>query len=68
MGYQVTEVQKALAGADYPASPEELADLAERNGADPGLVSVLRGMDGGTMSGPDDVMKQIKDALGGRAD
>jgi hypothetical protein len=54
----------ALAGANYPASSEELAHRAEKNGGDPGLVSTLRGMGGGTMTGPDDVMRQIKDALG----
>ena len=38
MAFQITEVQKALKGVDYPASKDELADHAERNGADRELV------------------------------
>ena len=34
MAFQITEVQKALKGVDYPASKEELASHAERNGGD----------------------------------
>jgi len=44
MAFQVTEVQKALKGVDYPADSEELASHAERNGADRELVEALRGM------------------------
>jgi Protein of unknown function (DUF2795) len=44
MAFQITEVQKALKGVDYPASKDELADHAERNGADRELVDALRGM------------------------
>jgi hypothetical protein len=40
--FQITEVQKALKGVDYPASKDELADHAERNGADRELVEALR--------------------------
>ena len=34
MAFQVTEVQKALKGANYPMDGDQLADLAQRNGAD----------------------------------
>jgi hypothetical protein len=44
MAFQITEVQKALKGVDYPASKDELADHAERNGADRELGDALRGM------------------------
>jgi hypothetical protein len=42
VAFQVTEVQKALKGVDYPASPEELAGKAEENGGAPELVETLR--------------------------
>lgn len=43
MAFQITEVQKALKGVDYPAGKDELADHAERNGADRELVDALPG-------------------------
>ena len=64
MAWQVTEVQKALKGADYPMSGEQLAELAKRNGADEGLVEALRGV-GGEVDGPNAVMKELKGDLGG---
>ena len=65
MGYQVTDVQKALKGADYPASGDDLAKLAEKNGADAGLVDSLRGMR--EVDGPNGVMKELNGELGGPA-
>lgn len=67
MGFQVTEVQRALKGADYPASADDLAVLAERNGADRGLVDALRGMGRGDIEGPTGVMEALKGSLGGDA-
>jgi Protein of unknown function (DUF2795) len=64
MGVQVTEVQKALKGADYPAGKDDLVRLAESNGADGDVVDALRGMDGDAYDSPADVMKGVKDALG----
>ena len=61
MGYQVTEVQKALKGFDYPGSADDLAEHASRNGADSGLVDTLRGLSKDSFDGPNAVMK----ALGG---
>ena len=63
MAWQVTEVQKALKGANYPMKGDELADLAKGNGADDELVEKLRGI--GEAGGPDDVMKEFKGDLGG---
>jgi Protein of unknown function (DUF2795) len=63
MAWQVTDVQKALKGADYPASGDELAELAQGNGADDGLVEALRGMR--EVDGPNGVMKELKGQLTG---
>jgi hypothetical protein len=65
-GFQVTEVQKALKGADYPMAGPELADLAKSNGADQDLVDALRGLR--QVDGPNGVMKELKGALGGSTD
>lgn len=43
MAFQITEVQKALKGVDYPAGKDELADHAERKGAERELVDALPG-------------------------
>jgi len=64
MGVQVTEVQKALKGANYPASKEDLVELAQSNGADGDVVDALRGMDAGTYESPADVMKAVQGDLG----
>jgi hypothetical protein len=63
MAWQVTEVQKALKGADYPASGDQLADLARSNGADDDLAQELSSI--GEVSGPDQVMKELSGKLGG---
>jgi hypothetical protein len=64
MGFEVTEVQKALKGADYPMNGEDLAKLAERNGADHELVEALRGLR--EVDGPNAVMAELKGQLTGR--
>ena len=63
MAWQVTEVQKALKGANYPMSGSDLADLAQSNGADAELVEALRGVR--EVHGPNGVMKELKSHLGG---
>lgn len=65
MSFQVTDVQKALKGADYPMDGAALADLAESNGADRELVDALRPMR--EVDGPNGVMKELKGQLGGDA-
>ena len=62
-GFQVTEVQKALKGADYPMDGKALAQLAESNGADAELVELLKPLR--EVDGPNTVMKELKDHLGG---
>ena len=68
MAFQITEVQKALKGVDYPASKEDLARHAEGNGADRTLVEALRGMDKSSFDGPNAVMKELKGSLTGSND
>jgi hypothetical protein len=63
MAFQVTEVQKALKGADYPMDGAALADLARSNGADDALVDALKGVR--QVDGPNTVMKELKGELGG---
>jgi Protein of unknown function (DUF2795) len=68
MALQITEVQKALKGVDYPASKDELASHAERNGADRELVDALSGMSKNSFDGPNAVMKELKGSLTGSGD
>jgi uncharacterized protein DUF2795 len=64
--FQVTEVQKALKGADYPMDGSQLAELAESNGAGSELVDALRGLR--QVDGPNAVMSELKGSLGGSTD
>jgi len=54
-----TDVQSHLAGADYPATGEELAAVAEDNGAPRALVERLRELGDAELDGPDDVMEEL---------
>jgi hypothetical protein len=65
MAPSVTEVQKALKGADYPASRDDLVELAERNDADDEIVEALREADDDMFDGPDQVMAALKGQVGG---
>ena len=65
MAFQITEVQKALKGVDYPASRDDLAAHAEGNGADRELVDALRNMSKRSFDGPNAVMKELKGSLTG---
>jgi hypothetical protein len=62
--FQVNEVQKYLEGADYPMDGRQLSTLAANNGAGDELVETLKGV--GEVSGPNAVMKQLKEHLGGK--
>ena len=64
MGVQVTEVQKALKGASYPASRDDLVKRAQSNGAGADVVDALRGTDADSFDSPADVMKAVSGALG----
>ncbi len=65
MAVQVTDVQKALKGADYPASKDDLVSLAESNDAGDDVVQALRDAGSDSLDGPDDVMRALKGSLGG---
>jgi hypothetical protein len=64
MGFQVTEVQKALKGVEYPADRDDLVAQAERNGASDELVDALRRTDERRFEAPTDVMKAMSGSLG----
>jgi hypothetical protein len=64
MGYDVTEVQKALKGVDYPAGPEDLAEAAQANGGPSGLADSLRNLDKDSFDGPSAVMEAMQGQLG----
>ena len=63
MAFQVTEVQKALKGADYPMDGKALSALAKKNGGSSELVDALQGLR--EVDGPNTVMKELKGSLGG---
>lgn len=60
--FNVTEVQSHLKGAGYPAGGDDLANLAQSNGASADLVDALRGL--GEVDGPDEVMRELQPLLG----
>ncbi|PVZ07781.1 DUF2795 domain-containing protein [Actinomycetospora cinnamomea] len=62
MGYDVTQVQKSLAGFDYPGGPDELAEHASKQGADQELVDTLKGLDKQQFDGPNAVMSKLGEA------
>lgn len=65
MAFQITEVQKALAGFDYPGTGEQLAEHARGNGASDDLVEALRRI-GREVDGPTAVMEDLEGQLTGR--
>jgi uncharacterized protein DUF2795 len=66
MAPTLTDVQKALKGADYPATREDLMELAERNGAGEDVVEALRRAEDDEFDGPDQVMASLKGQVSGR--
>ena len=53
------ELQKHLAGVDYPAKREDLVRAAERNGADEDTLAAVRALPDRTYEGPSGVSKEI---------
>lgn len=53
------ELQKYLAGVDYPAQRDDLVQAAEKNGADADTLDILRGLPDRTYEGPSGVSKEI---------
>jgi len=54
------ELQKHLKGADYPASKDELIDLAEQNAAPDEVIEALQAADSERFDGPDDVQAALE--------
>ncbi|MEU7426287.1 DUF2795 domain-containing protein [Streptomyces sp. NPDC040750] len=53
------DLQKALKGADYPASRDDLVSLAKRNGADEHVVQMISQAGTDRFDGPDEVQKAL---------
>jgi hypothetical protein len=53
------ELQKHLAGVDYPAKRDDLVAAAERNGADKDTLELVRNLPDRTYEGPSGVSKEI---------
>ncbi|MFE4050114.1 DUF2795 domain-containing protein [Streptomyces sp. YIM B13518] len=53
------DLQKALKGADYPASQDDLVSVARNNGADDQLVQKLARTGAKRFDGPDEVQKAV---------
>ena len=62
MAVNPIELQKHLDGANYPASPQDLADLAKSNGADDDVVDALSSMPDDSYDGPDAVREALRQA------
>jgi hypothetical protein len=53
------ELQKYLKGADYPADKDELAQLADSNGAPREIVDAIRSASQESFDGPSGVQKSL---------
>jgi hypothetical protein len=53
------DVQKALSGAKYPSSKQDLIEHAKSNGADDEIVDSLKNLPDEEISGPDQVQKAV---------
>jgi hypothetical protein len=61
---QVTEVQRALSGVDYPADRDHLVEHARQHGASDDVIQALEHADADRFDGPDQVMRSLKGQLG----
>ncbi|MYV42061.1 DUF2795 domain-containing protein [Streptomyces sp. SID1328] len=55
------DLQKALKGAEYPASRDDLVSVARSNGADDKVVDKLEHAGTQRFDGPNDVQKAVFD-------
>lgn len=55
------QIQKFLAGVDYPAEKSELLDTAKREGADSNVVRALNGIPDRSYAKPTEVSQAISD-------
>lgn len=58
--------EKALQGADFPATKEELLAYAEQRGADPKSLQALRTLPGGRFDNMDSVVDAVPQEPEGR--
>lgn len=58
------EVQKFLAGMDYPATRDELVEHAKGRDADDGVLAALREIPDRRYEGPSGVSKEVNRASG----
>jgi hypothetical protein len=55
------DIQKALAGMDYPASKDQIVQHAEQSGADDEVLDALRGIADREYEGPSGVSSAVFD-------
>lgn len=60
-GISAKDLQQSLRGADYPASKDQLIDLAENNNADASVIDALRDMPDGMFEDAQDVGRSLSD-------
>lgn len=53
------DVQKALSGANYPSSKQDLIEHAKSNGASQEILDGLQKLPDAEISGPDQVQKAV---------
>ena len=53
------QLQKNLAGVEYPATRDDLVSAAKNNGADDDMVSALAGMSKDSFDGPTAVSEAV---------
>jgi hypothetical protein len=53
------DVQKALSGAKFPSSKQDLIEHAKKNGADDDVVDALNKLPDGRIDVPDQVQKAV---------
>jgi hypothetical protein len=60
MDFNPDDAQQYLEGADYPASKEEVASTAERNGAPGELVQMIRALSTPEFSSAEEVVSELR--------
>jgi hypothetical protein len=53
------DIQKALAGMDYPATKEKIVKHAEQHGADADVIKALKGIEDREYDGPSGVSAAV---------
>lgn len=53
------QLQKALAGINYPAGRDDVLNVARDNGADDDVITALKDLPDQSYSGPDQVTKAV---------